>query len=197
MTIYRPGQASILFDVWPKEAEWFIIGGPSDANEAQTVFAQYPSLSFVGFEPLLAMLFKQSEMGFPGYLYPYALWDQNTNLELSTPKGNPRSSSVCRDLNKFEPSAVTVEARTLDSLSEELGPWENIVLWLDIEHAELEALRGAKKLLEKVLLVNVEVFKPHLYQPIADLLEPYGLVEIKSWNEKSMPGMRDVIFGKQ
>ncbi len=196
--IYSPGQAEILFDVWPEEAEWFVLGGPANSNEGQTVKAKYPDVNCIAFEPNPMMFEAQSKLGFPGDLHPYALLDEDTNAILKTPGDRDISSSICRDMSDCNCINTHVVARSLDSLSEELGPFTNVVLWIDIEHAELKCLEGAKKLLEsgQILLVNVEVFKRHLYAPIADLLASYGLREIKRWNGGIMPEMYDVVFKK-
>lgn len=196
--IYSPGQAKVLFDVWPEGVEWFVIGGPADANEAQTIHNQFPGIKCIGFEPHPILLQKQIELAFPGIVYPYALMSEDGSVDFKMLIGKDNSSSVCRDLGD-NCNIIEVKTRSLDSLSEEFGPFTNIVLWIDIEHAELECLKGAKRLLEsgQILMVNVEVFKEYMYQPIADYLAQYGLVEVKRWNEGVMPGMSDVIFKRE
>lgn len=199
--IYSPGQAKVLFDVWPEEAEWFVIGGPANGNEAQTIHQQYPHIKCVGFEPQDEMFKQQTELGFPGDLLSYALWNEECEKTIRIPGTKYNSSSMGRldDWKEGEYSTQKVEARTLDSLENFFGPWNNIVLWLDIECVELEALQGCKRLLEdgKILLVNVEVFYKRFQEPIISLLEGCGFKEVKRWNEGGMPEMCEIIFRKE
>ena len=192
--VYNPGQAKTLFPYWPKEAEWFVIGGPSDADEAQTVVRQYPHVRCVGFEPNHEFVRFQEGMTFPGKVHRYALWELNTTLTLQVPDTLRRSSSVCRDLTGLDFLQEKVTGRTLDSLSEEFGPFDNCVLWLDVEHAEGAALRGAEGLFKvgKVLLVNVEVWD-ETYHEIDPLLKNYGFEVVHVWG-RTVRDKRDVIY---
>lgn len=198
-SVYNPGQARILFDVWPDEAEWFVIGGPANANEAQTIKQSYPNMKCVGFEPNISMLNAQRMLKFPGDLHQIALWKEDTTLDLKIPNGRDISSSLNRDKDfKKECTKKQVPARTLDTLEKEYGPWDNIVLWLDIEDSEYEALQGAKRLFNegKVLLCNVEIFYREKQQPILQYMEEHCMRRLKTWNTRVMPGMIEVIFGK-
>jgi FkbM family methyltransferase len=194
--IYNPGQAKVLFEFWPEEAEWFVIGGVAIGNEAQTIYSKYPNINYIGFEPNLAMR-ESAVINFPGVSYAYALWDSNTNLLLKVPDGRDISSSVCR----FSESSVGLEygviARSLDSLSEEFGPFTNSVLWIDIEEAELRALKGATNLLiNDIKLINLEIMNKSQTEEITNYLHKFGFEEIYRWGHGSWEGVDkwDLIF---
>jgi len=199
MEIYRRDQAKVLFSVWPEQAEWFVIGGPATGNEAQTVVAKYPNVKCIGFEPNTELReIQQTEIKFPGVVHPNALWHTEQEMGLHIPKHNHLSGSLCRDLSDCDTEIYTVQTKTLDQMSEKFGPFTNCVLWIDVEHAELAVLQGAKELLGRgdILMVNAEIFKPHLLPPIADLLGSYSLVEVKRWNTGMFVGMCEIIFKK-
>ena len=199
--VYNPGQVSMLFNknIWPdKPIEWFVIGGPADANEAQTIVKRHPEIKCVGFEPNKTMYDRQRATDFPGELYRYALWNENGEMTFQEPHGK---ISHCGGLIRYyadeEVDKYTVITRTLDSLSDEFGPWKNSILWLDIEHAEMQALEGATEMLDRgdVLLINLEVMQMSINLPLfREFLEPFGFKYIHKWNLNSNPDMCDAIF---
>ncbi len=198
--IYSPGQAKILFQFWHPSIEWFVIGGPADANEAQTVKAKYPAVQCVAIEPNAAFIKRQAELGFEGTLYEGALYDEDKEVILCVPLKHPRGSTlnVLRTPSDSSVETVAVSGRTLDSLSKDLGPFNNCCLWLDIEGSEKRALKGAKELLESgnVLLVNIEMYhKPANY--LIDFMCQYGLEVVETWNTGALVDVRDVIFRKK
>ena len=195
--VYSPDQAKVVFPLWPKEAEWVIIGGPGTGNEAYTIHEAYPGLNYILFEPNERMREFHQEMKFPGTVYPYALSDTDGEAVLQVPNGRDLGGSIRGGKDSSTCEEITVETRTLDNLSKELGPFTNIVLWIDIEHSELKCLNGAKNLLEsgQIRLVNLETYL-YTYDPIAELLGRYGLREVKRWNSMS-PYRYDFIFKKK
>ncbi len=197
--IYNPGQAIYIFREWPTKVEWFVIGGPADANEALTVVKRYPEVKCVGFEPNKTMFDYQLKAGFPGDLYRYALWKENTNITFQEPHGNEsHCGGLIREYGDDRCKSYDVEARTLDSLRKEFGPWKNSVLWLDIERSEMQALAGADEMLRSgdILLINIEVMQMSInMKPFEDLLGEYGFKRLKIWNTNSNPDMCDAVFG--
>lgn len=190
--IYAPEQAKILFEFWPETVDWFILGGVATSNEAQTIHQKYPEVKYIGFEPNLVMR-KKAAPNFPGVSYPYALWKTDQELILCVPNARDIGSSVCREMGDTA-TEQTVIGRSLDSLSEELGPFTNCILWLDIEWAELAALKGATKLLtEDVVLINLEVMTPQQMSDIKSCLSGFGFNEIHRWGN-TMPNKWDIIF---
>lgn len=200
-------QVKMLFPYWPDAARWFVVGGPGTDLEAQAVKERYPHVECVGFEPNPLTRREQERLHFPGRLHPCALWNNNTDrLTLTCPAGFPHNrGSVCRpdpspDMGQVVPGdTYTVEARTLDWCSREYGPFLDVVLWLDVEHAELQALQGAAALLEQVLLLNVEAYAHLSLSPIVRLLGRYGLVLKDVWNVGPTVGKdaQDYIFARR
>ena len=190
--IFSAGQASVLDEFWPADAKWFIVGGPAYGNEAQTVAARHPGIKCFGVEPNPEFVKRQLAQDFPGPVANFALWyKDNEILDFSIPRdGSPLSASVCRpspspDGNETPKLIYPVITRTLDTLSDKYGPFEDAVLWLDIEYAEIEALRGAFRLLSggKIKLVNLETFVHTSFPVVTKLLADYGFKFVKRWNE--------------
>lgn len=187
-------QVSVLFDLWPESAEWFVIGGVADGLEAQAVKLQFPNVQCIGFEPQPRYVAEQRSLWFhTGYLHEMALWSARQTLEFALPvNATPKSAGVLGldrpDLGKgreWQPATRTqVQADTLDNLSEQYGPFTNAVLWLDVEGAEVEALKGARRLLEsgQVLLANVETFAHTNLPEVNRLLDAGGLILERVWN---------------
>jgi FkbM family methyltransferase len=185
--VYEPGQAKILFRHWPTNTEWFLLGGPANGDEAQTIYSKYPNVKTIGFEPNQEMYEHQSCHKFPGTILPIALWHtDNVDLNFNTGE-NPRGGKIDPQGDKI------VVGRTLDSLSEEHGPFRNAILWLDIEQGEYSALLGAQRLFEakQILLVNVELY-PHNRGEVIRFLNGHGLREVDRWNGQS--SRADYIF---
>ena len=199
--IYNPGQADMLFNdrIWPDTpVEWFVIGGPADANEAQTIVKTHPDIECIGFEPNNTMYDYQIKTKFPGKLYRSALWNKDGYMTFQEPHGEAsHCGGLIRDYEDEDAIKYTVLASSLDSLSDEIGPWKNSILWLDIERAEMQALEGATKMLARgdVLLINLEVMEMSVNLPLfRDFLEPFRFKSIHKWNLNSNPDMCDAIF---
>lgn len=101
----------------------------------------------------------------------YALCDRNGWVDLHI-AASEQSSSILSPKNDHqqslytrEISQVTVEAKTLDSLLEELelAPLDFNILNIDIQGAELLALQGAANALEFVEGINIEVNYEEIY----------------------------------
>ena len=184
--IYAENQLDKVAHLIGPEIEWFLLGGPADANEAQRLHELRPDIRIIGFEPNPVMFQIQQDRGFPGTLLPGALdrYDATRNL-ITNPSGSDplqrqRSSSIVK-FSRGE--SQTVVCRSLDSLSKEYGPFNNSFLWIDIEGAELACLKGAQELLghNQIRLISVEVFSDHV-QSIGSLLGKFGYREILRWN---------------
>lgn len=199
--IYAKGQLLKIADYIGPEIQWLLLGGPADADEAQTLHKIRPDIKIIGFEPNPMMYVIQSSRAFPGELVPAALWSSDCSLELKVDgREKPdlqgeRSSSV----SKYNTSRkqYKVQARTLDGLSVQHGPFKNALLWIDIEGAELECLKGATGLLTngQIRLASVEVFAEHV-QELTEFLGKFGLVEALRWNHHNQVGREwwDILY---
>lgn len=186
--VYEPGQVRNIFPYVPSGVRWFVIGGPADGDEAQVFKQEFPNVQAVGFEPNEQLLAVQREADFPGMLFPYALWHEETTRTLIIPDPG-RQGDRSASLVKFRTGAgyreVEVKTTTLDLSSAAIGPFRNCVLWLDIEGAELNALVGAHNLLAsgQVSVINLEVFSDHEH-PIRSYLSGHGYREVHRWGEQ-------------
>src|SRR5574343_1394965 len=166
MTVYEPGQVKAIYPYLLFKPEWFLLGGPADATEAHDMRSKFPHLAIAGFEPNPLFYNLQRARQFPGLLLPYALWNERTTLEMQVVSHQDglwqeqRSASILKFLDHPDRRrAHVVEARTLDDLSDEFGPFKRAVLWIDIEGSEIQCLRGARRLLEagEIRVINAEV----------------------------------------
>lgn len=155
--IYNPGQLKEIYPYLDKTPDWFLIGGPADGNEAQCAKSRWPNVKVFACEPAREMVEWQLNNEFPsdGLLLPFALIDHCGEIPFVFNSQRPRGGTSFRD---SEGESRVVPGVTLDSMSEKYGPFNNAVLWLDIEGAEYAALCGAERLFEKrsIQLVNLE-----------------------------------------
>jgi FkbM family methyltransferase len=189
-----------FFEYWPPSAEWFIVAGAHDASEAFQVCQRHPSVKCVGIEPNPLCLLDD----FPGQVVRSALWSSEGEGTLTKPAdASWASASLCRPFDAPDMGGLwmngpqmKVPLVTLDLISENLGPFDNAVLWLDVEYAEVEALKGASRLLEdgRVLMVNVETYA-HLSLPqVMELLPNFRLRRVWNIGKESGRDAQDYIF---
>lgn len=191
--VYSPGQFEQVIPHLPREPKWLILGGPADANEAQTARTKWPDIKVIGVEPNPEARDWQLSNGWPenSFLLPYALSDKNGFTEMVYAVGglrNARIDTVALELNRIKPEAtfLTVPTITLDMLESAHGPFEDAILWLDIECSEYPALLGGAKLLAsgRVLLLNIEEMIDSCPDTpkIQPLLNGYGYKIVHEWN---------------
>ena len=190
MEVYEPGQISNIYPFINFDPGWFLLGGPADATEAQDMRKRFPNVCIIGFEPNPLFYSIQAARGFPGRLLPVALWGERTELEIKRVSHQlgfwmeHRSGSALKFNDVGTARTICIaEAYPLDLLDEMYGPFENAVLWIDIEEAETQCLRGASKLLGegRIRLINAVLHAEDL-GPVLDILEPFGVKEISRWN---------------
>ncbi len=190
------GQAVVLFDLWPENAEWFIVGGPADGDEGQVIKRRFGNgLKCLAIEPNPDYCQYQRGFHFPGEVVECALWDEDkVNLGLALPPDATWRSAIT------VPTPIGNDrlciGRTLDSLSLEYGPFTNSVLWLDIEYSEMRALKGAECVLDSVLLANIET-DLHRVGSLVLFMERHSLQYVRSWNHREYDKGMDVIFKRK
>lgn len=191
--VYEPGQVRNIFPYLDFDPKWFILGGPADGNEAQLFKEKYQSVSVIGLEPNREAFRYQTEVGFPGVLLPYAIGDYNGRGSFlpCTIRGGG-----LRDNGNYE-----VDVVTLDALHESHGPFEDAVLWLDIEGHEMEALRGADLLLreKRIRVMNLEIIENRrgittLFDSFASYLNDRGYEYAGHWNANALSAGPDARY---
>ncbi len=172
---YNDGQVERIFP-YCNDPKWFILAGPADGNEAQVFKRQYPNCRIIGLEPNPNAFKFQSEHEFPDTLFNAALSSTCGDVDFNI-VSNMRCGYVG---NRYEQAnkPIKVPSITLDQLSRDYGPFDNVALWMDIEGSEIEALKGTHVLLKQraFQLISVEVVNES-EQLIAELLEPYGYLK--------------------
>ena len=108
-----------------------------------------------------------------------AVWNKDEVITMQNIDGMsinfPRQHQVSNDKLK-------IQARSLDSLEKQYGPWNNIFLWSDTEGCELEILKGAIGLLEskKIIGMNLETWEYNQskgwcsYKELVEFLKQYN-----------------------
>jgi FkbM family methyltransferase len=165
---------------------WLVDVGVGGGREAHDLVALWPELRVVGLEPS-PELYEASREGYPGKLLPWGAWGHAREHRLRHP-GDPRSGSVYLPL-PGGPEVVTL--RPLDELIPHVGTApRSVVLWADVEGAELEALRGAWELLRSgaVAVLNLEV-RPAPLAPgacseadVSAFLAGFGYAQVMKYN---------------
>ncbi len=142
--------------------------GPIPHNEAEVFNKRWPKMRIIGLEPHVHV-FKQRHKNYPGKLYQWALWSIPCLKTLTVVRQSKGKSSMLepdeRWIGKWSYKSEKVCSQeivvcvTMDQLDEALGFPKDIFLWMDIEGAELEALKGGRRLLEsgRVKWINLEV----------------------------------------
>ncbi len=165
--------------------------GPLQHNEAEVFKAKWPEIKIVGLEPN-PDTFTERVSGYPGKIYPWGLWSVSCLKTLTMVKEAKGKSSMLEPDPKwkgrwsYKNSKVcrkeVVSCVTLDQLDKALKFPKDIFLWMDIEGAELEALKGGHELLKsgKVKWIDLEIgiqtrrVKEPSEDDISLLLKKYG-----------------------
>lgn len=207
MTAYGDGQLKVLLPHLPHPPRWLFLGGPADANEAQTARRLWPGIPVVGVEPNPEAVAWQRANGWPSDapLLHAALTDRHGGtVEVTYEPGRLRNARRSDSPDQYVPASasrrITVPAVSIDGLTDllepTLGPVEDALLWLDIEGSELLALRGAGRLLGggRVMSINVELMDtiPGVTSGVHQLLTAAGYIAVCEWNASA--ACRDRVY---
>ena len=123
-------------------------------NEAVFLKQKFPDIEIYGVEANPNFV-KIRQENYPGNLLSVGIWSEKCKKTLTVPVAGVGRSSLlparkewAESRNFKESETIEVECMTLDDLDKLAGKPEKIWLWMDIEGAELEALKGAEELLK-------------------------------------------------
>ncbi len=135
------------------------VGVGNHHQEVDVLSSEWPGVRFVGFEPH-PNIFEGLRDDYPGEIHQLAMSNFNGCGTLFAKKCHGDGSSL---VFTADPNILTfeVKVRTLDSMWCEEQIWamqdSRILLWVDCEGRELEALKGGEKTLGLVDVINVEM----------------------------------------
>ncbi len=122
-------------------------------KEVEVMQDAWPDVRLIGFEPHPVIWSRLKN--YPGVVHNLAVTDKAGTAELHVPPRHKDGSSLC-SINHAD-KTIPVNTTSLDAFYPAGPVGDRILLWLDCEGSELAVLRGAKKFLEKVQMVNVEM----------------------------------------
>jgi len=132
-------------------------------REVEIFHHDWPDVEMIGFEPE-PKSFAELEFTYPGRLIHAAVGERSQDqVPFYIKQGHQGGSSLLQvGGNKSALKMVHVPMVELDSVFSEMTETidnldGDILLWLDCEGTELQALRGASRLLRRVGMVNVEM----------------------------------------
>lgn len=194
-TFYSPGQLGNIYNAVHQYEpfKWFLLGGPANANEAQTALRRWPGVKVVGVEPNPDAIAFQLSHGWPGGhpLINRALWGSIRQIHVAD-----TGSTLVHARAAFggDLSRGIWQTTTWDELDKQYGPFEDALLWMDIEGSELEALQGALGLLNRkaILAANIELLsrpeEPESWGRIAEIdrvMHIHGYHIATEWNNST------------
>jgi FkbM family methyltransferase len=181
--MYKPRQLDEVAPLLGFVPEWFIdCGVGANGGEAFAARRLWPDCKIIGFEPN-PNAFRAMQPHYPGDLLQQAVWLRTAILPI-------HSSQTDLQANFFIPEGETtlVYTTTLDAVDAyHRGPFRKAFLWMDVEHAEVAVLIGARKLLERgaILAVNFEnhshVACPSKSLIVRELLTWHGFQHAKTY----------------
>lgn len=175
--------------------QWFIDCGPGSGVEALEVKEKWPDVNILRLEPSPVGFIAASRLfpaGDNSRLLNLGVWDFDCKLNLSNPY--TLLNSTFRTLDEPE-SVIEVQVRSLDSLDQEFGPFNDVLLWIDIEGSEMRALSGADNLLGRRVIkaINVEVNGETQYS-IHPRLRGHGFSKLRTYFDQGNGHSRDELW---
>ncbi len=188
------------------EPQWMLDVGVGPGTEWRTLKKAYPDMRLIGFEPDPKWYGKwAAEFRQFGELWPNALWSENRELDLYIDE--LWSSTLYRCDQRPNLPELCVKAVTLDSVNDFFGgTMRDVLLWLDIEGAELAALKGGWNLFAKRRVKWINVETRERWQPMRQLkgatvraevfefLTHAGFELVHHYNHRPATGRHDEIW---
>jgi FkbM family methyltransferase len=150
-------------------------GGVSDGTDSVNFFNFFrnPDLKIYGFEPFIEAFNSSPNSKLLAAnnfeIFPWALWDEDKDLTFNKNDLSASTSSVIRQNggDYLDEKHLVVRGVTIDSFVEERGIDTVGFIKLDIEGAEMEALKGAMKTIKRdkpYLAICIYHKKEHLIE---------------------------------
>jgi FkbM family methyltransferase len=166
-----------------------IDGGANTGQWAVRIGGAHPSVRIWSFEPLRESRLKLektfSTQNLEWKIFPFALGEKKQNLTINIASNSQMSSSFLQSsLHSVIHPEISFESQreinviSLDSLQDELQPFNNIYLKLDVQGFEMAAILGTLKIIEKVSVIEVESSFTPLY--VGETAHHELIVKIKS-----------------
>lgn len=135
------------------EPDAFFDFGPGHPGTESWLFRERYSGKVFGFEPNINR-FKELRKSFPGVLVNCAVGNESgflSGYSGITPYPEPncdfKFSEPLSNIERYD--QVEIEVLTLDQLDAKYGPFNDCVIWADIEGSELRMLQGGTKILSE------------------------------------------------
>ena len=171
-------------------------------KEVEVLHQEWPECEWIGFEAHPDIASKVNKE-YPGSLFPIAVTDVPGSTTLYTPSRHKDGSSLWSVQDDCKP--IEVSASNLDSLvsRKKLDESKEVLLWLDCEGGELNALKGSEEIIGRVNVINVEMTA---LPPSTGWCKPHDLHRwlrdhrfIRQWThtQRSTSGQYDAIYVRE
>lgn len=162
----------------------------------------FPDLALCGVEANPEMARSIRDNGWSGKLLENAVYSSRGTMKFNTYMESGLDGSLLDIPKRPISSTFTVEAITLDDADREFGKLDNIVLWMDIEGAELTALQSGPELMasRRVKWINLEVRDNPPWVggcsagEVDEHLRGMGYVKVADYNHIHTTGHYDTIY---
>lgn len=180
---YAVLQALDVFPFIDFEPEWLIDCGPGLGQEAHRFKERWPKIKVIGMEPV-EHTWRLRQKDFPGVLLNAAVWSGDGAEYLHGCDTEMGASLVYSCLtSKSDPVKVsTISLNTLDYWT---GPFNNTILWADVEGSELKLIEGSSSLFSRgaIRLMNLEVHEGEEERELDRVCSQLGFEKVFSYAE--------------
>jgi len=166
--------------------------------EIEVMLEEWPDVKLIGCEPHPAIMRGLVKGDYPGELHEIAVSD-TIGKKAFFSKDNHKDGSSLFPLEK-NTTEIVVDVSTLDALFLTESTGKNILLWLDCEGSELDALKGGERFLELVEVINIEMTSKVLGEGGCGLMETHrwlvdhGFKRQCDHTKRSSAGQCDAVY---
>jgi FkbM family methyltransferase len=140
--------------------------------------------------------------GFPGILLNNVVFNESGSMELKMYREDGLDASILSIRSRKVTATYVVECITLDEADNKFGNQDEILLWMDIEGAELAALISGISLLQsrRVKWINLEVRENPPWErgckasEVDAFLMSQGFSKVAEYNKHPHVGHYDAIY---